>query len=60
MLELLFLLIFNYLIAIIFIYDCKGFTLKETLILLIPFVPLVLFIGCLIYIIFEDLYYKYF
>lgn len=56
MLELLFLLIINYLIAIMFIFDCKGFTLKQVLILLIPFVSLILTIGCLIYIIFEDIY----
>ena len=57
---LIFLLIINYFIATMFIFDCKGFTLKEVLILLIPFVSLILIIGCLIYIIVEDIYYDYF
>lgn len=49
------LFILNYIITFMILKDNLLFTYKETLILMIPFLTLFLFVICMFYIMFEDI-----
>lgn len=49
------LFILNYIITFMILKDNPLFTYKDTLILMIPFLTLFLFVICMFYIMFEDI-----